>query len=126
MCYVFLTRSGTAVPGAPLMISALTTSFCGIGAISDGSLMAVGGGGVASVERARTVNEERRRAGLARASEQARRRDIGLFKTFGREKPQLVRQQVTLFWQKYLTVNLTGGNSSDTVVTFDRDVLFVQ
>jgi len=39
------------------------------------------------------------------------------------EKPQLVRQQVTLFWQKYLTVNL---NSSDTVVTFDRDDLFVQ
>lgn len=67
------------------MISALTTSFCGIGAISDGSLVAVGGGGVASVERARTVNEERRRAGLARASEQARRRDIGLVKTFGRE-----------------------------------------
>jgi hypothetical protein len=96
-----------AIPGAPLMISALTTSFCGIGAISDGSLVAVGAGGVASVERARTVDEERRRAGLARASEQARRRDIGLVKTFERESPAwLVRHQDTLFWQIYLTVNL--------------------
>lgn len=77
MLFLFLAKRGMAIPGAPLMTSALTTSFCGIGAISDGSLVVVGAGGVASVERARTVNEERRRAGLARASEQARRRDIG-------------------------------------------------
>ena len=88
---LFLSGRGITVPGAPLMASALTTSFCGIGAISDGSLVAVEAGGVASVERARTVNEERRRAGLARAAEQARRRDIGLIRTFGREEPLLVR-----------------------------------
>lgn len=66
------------IPGAPLMISALTTSFCGTGAISDGSLVvAVEVGGAASDERARATNEERSRAGLARAPEQARRKDIG-------------------------------------------------
>jgi hypothetical protein len=82
LCVIpLLARRGTAVPGAPLMISALTTSFCGIGAISDGSLVAVGAGGVTSVERTRAVNEQRRRAGLARAPEQARRRDIDLVKT---------------------------------------------
>ena len=49
-----------------------------MGTISDDSLVAVGVGGAASVERARATNEERSRAGLARAPEQARRRDIGL------------------------------------------------
>ena len=94
-----------AVPGAPLTTSALRTSFGGIGAISDGSLVAVGAGGVASVERARTVNEERRRIGLAKTSEQARRRDIGLVETFGRWAPWLIRQQDTLFWHVSLTVD---------------------
>lgn len=71
-----------AVPGAPLIISALTTSFWGMGTISDGPLVVVGVVGVASVERHRTANEERRRVGLVRAPGlQARRRDnndIGL------------------------------------------------
>jgi hypothetical protein len=67
---------GTVIPGAPLITSALRTSFCGTGAISDGSLVVVGVGGAASVERARATKEERSRAGLARASEHARRRDM--------------------------------------------------
>lgn len=85
------------------MISALTTSFCGIGAISDGSLVAVGAGGVTSVERARAVNEERRRAGLARAPEQARRRDIDLVKTLSLGSQPRPKSR-TLSWQIYLTV----------------------
>jgi len=105
LCVILLlARRGTAVPGAPLMMSALTTSFCGIGAISDGSFVEVGAGGVAPVERTRTVSEERRRAGLTRAPEQARRRDIGLVKTLALRKPQPIRQQDTLFWKIYLTV----------------------
>ena len=69
---------GTAglLPGAPLMISALKTSFCGMGAISEGSFAVVGGGVIGSVENVRTSNDERRGTGLARASVQARRSDI--------------------------------------------------
>ena len=66
------------IPGAPLITSALRTSFCGTGAISDGSLVAVGVGEDTSVERARATNEERSMAGLARAFEHAQRRDIGM------------------------------------------------
>jgi hypothetical protein len=92
------------VPGAPLMISALRTSFCGTGAISDGSLVAVGVGGVASVERARATNEGRSRAGLARASEQARRRDIGLKRKRVSLRSHL-RQHYIQFWYTILTVS---------------------
>ncbi len=67
---------GIAVPGAPLTISALKTSFCGMGAISEGSFAVVGAGVIGSVEKVRTSNDERRGTGLARASVQARRRDI--------------------------------------------------
>jgi hypothetical protein len=71
-------------------MSALRTSFDGIGAISDGSFVAaVGAGGVASVERARIVNEVRRRVGLAKTSEQTRRRDIGLVETLKRSEGRL-------------------------------------
>lgn len=78
MNYSVPSRGDTVIPGAPLIISALTTSFCGTGAISDGSfVVAVGVGGAASDERARATNEERSRVGLARAPEQARRKDIG-------------------------------------------------
>jgi hypothetical protein len=66
------------IPGAPLTISALRTSFCGMGAISDGPLVAVGPGGDASVERVRRASEGRRRTGLKRASEQARRSVIAI------------------------------------------------
>ena len=120
---LFLAGRGIAIPGAPLMTSALTTSFCGIDAISDGSLVAVGAGGVASVERARTVNGERRRAGLARASEQARRRDIGLVKTL--ENPRLpawlVRQRAPYFG-KYIS-RLTSGSNLTPIITLAHNVV---
>ena len=67
--------SDVSVPGAPLMISALKTSFCGMGAISEGSFAVVGAGVISSVEKVRTNNDERKGTGLARAV-QARRRDI--------------------------------------------------
>lgn len=67
---------GTAVPGAPLMMSALKTSFCGMGAISEGSFAVVGMVLMGSDEKERTSDEERRGTGLARASVQTRRSDI--------------------------------------------------
>ena len=64
------------VPGAPLMMSALKTSFCGIGAISEGSFVVVGTGLIGSDEKVRASDEVRKVAGLAMASVQARRSDI--------------------------------------------------
>lgn len=67
---------GEPVPGAPLMISALKTSFCGIGAISEGSFAVVGAVLIGSDEKVRASDEDRKVAGLARVSVQARRSDI--------------------------------------------------
>lgn len=58
------------------MISALKTSFCGIGAISEGSFAVVGAVLIGSDEKVRASDEDRKVAGLARVSVQARRSDI--------------------------------------------------
>jgi hypothetical protein len=106
---------GAAVPGAPLTTSALRTSFGGIGAISDGSLLAVEAGGLASVERVRSANEERKRVGLAKASEQARRRDIDLVTVQRRAKKVLVSPTAEHLILAYIShgrslVNLFGAS----------------
>jgi hypothetical protein len=91
-----------SIPGAPLMISALRTSFCGIGAISDGSLVATGVGGVASVVRARRANEGRRNADIERASEQTRRSVIVIW--LSGASLALQNSDFTRFW--YITRTL--------------------